>query len=126
MLKEAGSVRALDVAMRLKMRDETETKFAWTAGLRESVHTLADFKVDDVVVEQGFEVVGGDSDSGEFVALNADVFKSGGRKRKGSAEIEIFYINSEPFLSLGCSGLQQQFYDIQACGSRGDVVRYVE
>jgi hypothetical protein len=69
--------------------------------------------------------VGDDSGGGEFVVLNADVFKSG--RRKGSAEIEIFYINSEPFLSLGYCGLQQQFYDVvQACGSCGDVVRYVE
>jgi hypothetical protein len=57
------------------------------------------------VVEQGFEHVGGDSGGGKFVAFNADVFKSGGRK--GNAEIEIFYIDSEPFLSLRYSGLQQ-------------------
>jgi hypothetical protein len=93
-------------------------------GLRETVHALADFEVYGVVVEQGFEVVGGDSGSGDFVALNADVYKSG--RRKESAEIEIFDINSEPFLSLGYSGLQQQFDDVQACCSCGDVVRYVE
>jgi hypothetical protein len=35
--------------MRLKVRDET--KLAETTGLRETVHALADFEVDGVVVE---------------------------------------------------------------------------
>ncbi len=47
--EQAGRVGALDVAVRLKMRDKT--KLAEATSLRETIHTLAYFKVDGVVVE---------------------------------------------------------------------------
>ena len=47
--EQAGRVGALDVAVRLKMRNKTE--LAEATSLRETIHTLAYFKVDGVVVE---------------------------------------------------------------------------
>ena len=47
--KEAWRVGTLYVTVRLKVRDEA--KLAETTGLRETVHALADFEVDGVVVE---------------------------------------------------------------------------
>jgi hypothetical protein len=101
-IKEAWSVRTLKVAVRLKMRDET--KLAQTTGLRETIHALADFKVDGVVVEEEFKVVRGYSGGGDFVALNADVLIAGGRK--WSAKVKIFDVDREPFLAFGYSGLE--------------------
>ncbi len=99
MLEEARRVRALNVAVRLKMRDKT--KLAETTGLRETIHAFAYFEINGVVVKHGFKVVGGDSGSGEFVALNADVLKTG--RWKGSAELKIFDINGKPFFAIGYS-----------------------
>ncbi len=65
MFKEAWRVGTLNIAVRLKMRDET--KLAETTGLRETVHALADFEVDGVVVEKRFKVVGGYSGAGSLV-----------------------------------------------------------
>ncbi len=81
LFEQAGRVGTLNIAVRLKVRDET--KLAKTTGLRETIHAhaLADFEViDGVVVEKRFKVVSGYSGSGEFVALDADVLAHNGRK----------------------------------------------
>ncbi len=63
MFKEAWRVETLNIiAVRLKVRDET--KLAETTSLSETIHALADFEVDGVVVEKRFKVVGGDSGGG--------------------------------------------------------------
>ena len=49
MVEQAGRVGALDVAVRLKMRNKTE--LAEATSLRETIHTLAYLKVYGVVVE---------------------------------------------------------------------------
>ena len=67
---------------------------AETTGLRETIHALANFEVNGVVVEEGFKVVCGDSGVGDFVAFNAYVFIAGGRK--WSAKVKIFDVNREP------------------------------
>ena len=120
--KEAWRVGTLYVTVRLKVRDEA--KLAETTGLRETVHALADFEVDGVVVEKRFKVVGYYSGGGKFCALDANILIAGGRKR--SAKIKIFDINSKPFLAFGYSGLEQEFDYVQASGACGYVVRYVK
>ena len=57
-LKEAGSVGALVVAMFSKMRDEA--KLTETTSLRESIHAFAYLEVDSIVVEERLEIVGSD------------------------------------------------------------------
>jgi hypothetical protein len=57
-LKEAGSVEALVVAMFSKMRDEA--KLTETTSLRESIHAFAYLEVDSIVVEKRLEIVGSD------------------------------------------------------------------
>ncbi len=110
MFEQAGRVRALDVAVRLKMRDKA--KLAEATGLRETIHAFAYFKVDGVVVEEGFKVVGGYSGGREFVALNSYVLKAGGGKE--SAEVKVFDIDGKPFLAFGYSGLEKNFDHVQA------------
>ncbi len=116
--KKAWYVGTLHVTVRLKVRDET--KLAETTGLRETVHALADFEVDGVVVEERFKVVGGYSGGGKFGALDANVLIAGGRK--WSAKIKVFDVNSKPFLAFGYSGLEQEFDYVQASGVCGYVV----
>jgi hypothetical protein len=120
--EEAWHVGTLDITVRLKVRDET--KLAETTGLRETIHTLADFEVDGIVVEEGFKVVGGYSGGGEFVALDADVLIAGGRK--WSAEVKIFDVDCKPFLAFGYSGLEQKFDHVQAGSACRHVVRCVK
>jgi hypothetical protein len=57
-LKQAGSVGALVVAVFSQMRDET--KLTETTSLRESIHAFAYLEVDSIVVEERLEVVGSD------------------------------------------------------------------
>jgi hypothetical protein len=57
-LKKAGSIGARVVDMFCKVRDKAQ--LAQTTSLRESVHAFANLEVDSVVVEERFEVVGGD------------------------------------------------------------------
>ncbi len=99
--KMAWRVWTLNVTVRLKVRDETT--LAETTGLRKTVHALADFEVNGVVVKERFKVVGGYSGGGEFGALDANVLIAGGRK--WSAKIKVFDVNSKPFLAFGYSGL---------------------
>ena len=122
MFEEAWRVGTLKVAVRLKMRDET--KLAETTGLRETIHALANFEVNGVVVEEGFKVVCGDSGVGDFVAFNAYVFIAGGRK--WSAKVKIFDVNREPFLPFRYSGLEEKFDHVQAGSACRHVVRYVK
>jgi hypothetical protein len=78
MFKKAWRVGTLNIAVRLKVRDDT--KLAETTGLRKTIHAFADFEVDGVVVKKRFKVVGGYSGGGEFGALDVDVVIAGGRK----------------------------------------------
>jgi hypothetical protein len=57
-LKKAGSIGALVVAMFREVRDKA--KLAQTTSLRESVHAFLNLEVDSIVVEARLEVVGGD------------------------------------------------------------------
>ncbi len=57
-LKKAGSIEALVIAMICEVRDKAQ--LAQTTSLREFVHAFANLEVDSVVVEERLEVVGGD------------------------------------------------------------------
>ena len=83
--------------------------------MRETIHAFAYFKINGVVVEEGFKVVCSYGVFWEFVALNSDVLKAGGGK--GSAEVKIFDIDGKPFLAFGYSGLKKKFDHVQACSA---------
>ncbi len=68
--------------------------------------------------------MGGYSGGGEFGALDANVLIAG--RRKWSAKIKIFDVNSKPFLAFRYSGLEQKFDYVQAGSACGHVIWYVK
>lgn len=89
--EEAGSVFGLDVAMLGEVWDELVV--GKSSGLWEAIHALANFHIDEVVVDKGLQVVLEHDGSWDLAHMNLHVFIAG----HGCIQVEVFDIHGHEF-----------------------------
>ena len=122
MFEEAGSVSALLVAVVSEVFDESNLRQA--ACLWESVHTLADFKVDEAAMFHAVKVITAHDFFGNHFEGDAKILISRGRER--CSQVKVGDVKCTPLFVAGYDGVYNELNGFEGGGASGHIVGDVE